>query len=176
MCAILRDKTSRGTQSSVGPYNLCFTSWSSTRLPQKVEKSLCFQQSKRKRNRHEMKHTIFYSLVRFALRRHYLTRAHLLWFPQAQTDPGVVYVHAQLLSPTLCGTVDSSLQSSLSMGFFSQEYWSGLLFPLPEVLDPGREPMSPLHCQVDSLSCEPPGNGNTQFPSILAIQSYLKGW
>ena len=124
-----------------------------------------------------MKHTIFFSLVRLALRRDYLTRAHLLGFPQAQTDPGVVYVHAQLLSATLCDTMDCSLQSPLSMGFFSQGYWSGLLFPLPEdLLDPGREPMSPLHWQVDSLSCEPPGNGNTQFPITLAIQSYLKGW
>ena len=134
---------------------------------------MCFQQSKQKRDHHEIKRIIFSSLVRFALRRNYLTRAHLLWFHRGLTDLGVAYMHAQLPSPTLCSTMDCSLQSPLSIGFFSQEYWSGLPFPLPEgLLDPGREPTSPLHWQVDSLSCDPPGNGNTQFPSTLAIQSY----
>ena len=42
-------------------------------------------------------------------------------------------------------------QAPLSMGFFRQEYWSGLPFPSPEdLLDPGIEPMSPAW-QVDSL-------------------------
>ena len=32
-----------------------------------------------------------------------------------------------------------------SMGFFRQEYWSGLPFPIPGILpDPGIEPMSPM--------------------------------
>ena len=32
----------------------------------------------------------------------------------------------------------------LSMGFFRQEYWSGLPFPPPGILqDPGTDPMSP---------------------------------
>ena len=36
-------------------------------------------------------------------------------------------------------------QAPLSIGFFGQEYWSGLSFPSPEVLpDPGIEPMSPV--------------------------------
>ena len=34
-------------------------------------------------------------------------------------------------------------QASLSMGFFRQEYWSGLLCPLPgDLSDPGTEPVS----------------------------------
>ena len=35
-------------------------------------------------------------------------------------------------------------QAPLSMGFFRQEYWSGLLFPSPgELPGPGIEPTSP---------------------------------
>ena len=34
-------------------------------------------------------------------------------------------------------------QAPLSLGFFRQEYWSGLLFPSPgELPDPGMEPVS----------------------------------
>ena len=34
-------------------------------------------------------------------------------------------------------------QIPLSMGFFGQEYWSGLPFPSPgDLSDPGNEPMS----------------------------------
>ena len=36
-------------------------------------------------------------------------------------------------------------QAPLSMGFFRQEYWSGLPFtPLGDLPDPGIEPVSPL--------------------------------
>ena len=44
------------------------------------------------------------------------------------------------------------------MGFFWQEYWSGLLFPSPGYLpDPGIEPMSPAApaLQEDILPSEP---------------------
>ena len=48
----------------------------------------------------------------------------------------------------------------LSMGFSRQEYWSGLPFPSPGNLpDPGIEPGSPA-LQADTLTSEPPGNGN----------------
>ena len=43
------------------------------------------------------------------------------------------------------------------MGFFRQEYSSGLPFPSPEDLpNPGVEPRSPA-LQADSLPSEPPG-------------------
>ena len=44
-------------------------------------------------------------------------------------------------------------QASLSMGFFRQEHWSGLLFPsLVDLPDPGIEPTSPANVwQADSL-------------------------
>ena len=45
-------------------------------------------------------------------------------------------------------------QSSLSMGFSRQEYWSGLLFPSPgDLPDPGIEPRSPAS-QAASLPSE----------------------
>ena len=46
--------------------------------------------------------------------------------------------------------------ASLSMGFSSQEYWSGLPFPSPEDLpDSGIEPGSPA-LQEDSVPAELP--------------------
>ena len=43
------------------------------------------------------------------------------------------------------------------MGFFRQEYWSGLPFPSPgDLPDPGIEPRSPT-LQADALPSEPPG-------------------
>ena len=40
-------------------------------------------------------------------------------------------------------------QAPLSMGFFRQEYWSGLLCPPPgDLPDPGAEPKSPLASQI----------------------------
>ena len=48
-------------------------------------------------------------------------------------------------------------EAPLSMGFPSQEYWSGLPFPSSGNLpDPGIEPGSPA-LQADSLLSEPPG-------------------
>ena len=45
-------------------------------------------------------------------------------------------------------------QAPLSMGFFRQEYWSGLPFPSPEDLpDSGIKPRSPA-LQADSLPFE----------------------
>ena len=54
-------------------------------------------------------------------------------------------VHAKSLQSctTLCNPMDYSLQGSLSMGFFRQEYWREL--PCPSTGDlpnPGREPLS----------------------------------
>ena len=44
------------------------------------------------------------------------------------------------------------------MGFFRQEYWSGLPFPPPEDLpDPGIEPWTPA-MQADSLPFEQQGS------------------
>ena len=51
-------------------------------------------------------------------------------------------------------------QCPLSMGFPSQEYWSGLQFRSPgDLSDPGIEPMSPT-LQVNSLPTELQGIGS----------------
>ena len=51
-------------------------------------------------------------------------------------------------------------QASLSMGFFRQEYWSGLPFSSSvDLPDPGIKPPSPMSpaLQIDPLSSEPSG-------------------
>ena len=61
------------------------------------------------------------------------------------------------LCPTLCNPMDIAHQAPLSMGFFRQEYWSGLSFPYPGGLpDPRIEPRSPA-LQADALPSKPPG-------------------
>ena len=48
-------------------------------------------------------------------------------------------------------------QAPLSLGFSSQEYWSGLPFPSSgDLPNPGTEPRSPT-LQADALTSEPPG-------------------
>ena len=67
-------------------------------------------------------------------------------------------VAAQLLSvyPTLCDPMECSLPGSI-MGFFRQEYWSGLPFPFPgDLPDTGIVLGSPA-LQADSFPSEPPG-------------------
>ena len=44
-------------------------------------------------------------------------------------------------------------QAPLPMEFSRQEYWSGLLFPSPDLSDPGIEPSFPA-LQADSLPTE----------------------
>ena len=59
------------------------------------------------------------------------------------------------LCQTLCESMDCSPQVPLSMIFFRQEYWSGLLFPSPgDLPDPRIKPGS-LALQADSLPSEP---------------------
>ena len=56
----------------------------------------------------------------------------------------------------------------LSLGFFRQEFWSGLLRPPPKDLpDPGIKPVSPVSpaLQVDSLPTEPPGKPYNSSPT-----------
>ena len=53
--------------------------------------------------------------------------------------------------PTLATPWTVACQGPLSMGFFRQEYWSGLPFPSPGALpDPGIEPRSPA---LQAYSC-----------------------
>ena len=55
-------------------------------------------------------------------------------------------------------------QATLSMGFFRQEYWSGLPFPPPgDLPNPGIEPASPA-LQADSL---PLSHCRSQYTHML---------
>ena len=57
-------------------------------------------------------------------------------------------------------------QSSQSMEFFRQEYWSGLPFPSPgDLPDPGMEPGSPA-LEADALTSEPPGKPNHYYAKL----------
>ena len=64
---------------------------------------------------------------------------------------------------TLWKPVDCSLHAPLSMRFSRQEYWSGLLFPLPgDLPNPGIEPVSLMSPELAgtfftiSVTCEAP--------------------
>ena len=64
---------------------------------------------------------------------------------------------------TLCNSVDCSPQAPLSMGFYRQEYWSGLPFPSPgDLPDPGLKPGPPA-LQADSLPSEPLGKPSQEI-------------
>ena len=63
-------------------------------------------------------------------------------------------------------------QVSLSMGFFRQEYWSGLPFPSPgDPPDPGIKPRSPT-LEADALTDELSGYRNVLMlrKSSLAVR------
>ena len=69
-------------------------------------------------------------------------------------------------------------QAPLSMGFFRQEFWSGLPFPSPgDLPDPGIEPGSPA-LQADALSSEPPrkptrGRRGPQILPLFSSQGFF---
>ena len=74
----------------------------------------------------------------------------------AGSEAAAVFSHVQLFVTP--GTV--AHQAPLSVGFFTQEYWSGLPFPPPEdPLNPGIEPSSPVSPALAGgfFTTEPPG-------------------
>ena len=86
----------------------------------------------------------------------------------AQTRVCLVGDHVKLLSRVRLFAIPWTVtyQASLSVGFYRQEYWSGLPFPSPEDLpDPGIEPGSPA-LQADALLSEPSGK-----PKLVMLSS-----
>ena len=66
-------------------------------------------------------------------------------------------------------------QSSLSMGFYLQEYWSGLPFPSPGDLPyPGIKPTFPVSPELADgfFKTEPPGKPYFNIILSLLIQLY----
>ena len=60
------------------------------------------------------------------------------------------------------------------MGFFRQEYWSGLPFPSPgDLPDPGIKPRFPTF-QADSLPSEPPGKPELVLLELRICQARRK--
>ena len=60
-------------------------------------------------------------------------------------------------------------QASLSMGFFRQEYWSGLPLPSPgDLLDPGIEPVSPA-LAGRSFTAQPSGKLCYAVGSLICV-------
>ena len=82
--------------------------------------------------------------------------------------------------PTLCDSMDCSLQAPLSMEFSRQEYWSGLRFLSPEDLpDPGIEPGSPSlqEYSFPGKESEPPGKlqkSKGRFKMWLNVDCHIK--
>ena len=69
-------------------------------------------------------------------------------------------------------------QAPLSMGFSSQEYWSGLpVLPPGDLPNPRIEPGSPV-LQADSLPSETPGKPKTNASMIhwLGIKPWSPTW
>ena len=65
-------------------------------------------------------------------------------------------------------------QTLLSMGFYRQEYYSGLLCPpLGDLLNPGTEPASCVSCIAGGFfTAEPPGNMKYIFFISFSIMVY----
>ena len=79
---------------------------------------------------------------------------------------------------TLCNPWTVACQVPLSMGFFRQEYWSGLPFPSPgDLLYPGIEPASPVApaLQAASLPAKPSGK-YTKGLKVYLRNVVITGW
>ena len=77
---------------------------------------------------------------------------------------------------TLCDLQAIAHQTPLSMGFPSEEYWTGLPFPTPgDLPNPGTEPTSPASPALAGVffTTEPPGKPILQLWH-QAIKSYKK--
>ena len=80
---------------------------------------------------------------------------------------GLLFFSREVVSNSFETLRTVACQTSVSMGFPGQGYWSGLPFlPPGDLPDPGIEPRSPA-LQADSLPSEPPGK------SILFWKRYV---
>ena len=81
-----------------------------------------------------------------------------MWMPPILSIVAPFKVLVAESCPTLVTPWTVAHKAPLSVGFFMQEYWSGLPFPtLGDLLDPEIKPRSP-GLQVDSLPLSQPGS------------------
>ena len=75
-----------------------------------------------------------------------------------------------------CDPVDVACQAHLSVGFFRQEYWSGLPFPSPgDLPDPQMKPRSPA-LQADSLPTELWGKPKLTMDMLNYMSTLNQQW
>ena len=89
--------------------------------------------------------------------------------PSSYTPNVTSCMHAQSLSGVQLFETPWTVacQVPLPMGFFRQEYWSGLQFPPPgDLPDPGIKPASPESPELAGrfFTAEPPGKPNVTSP------------
>ena len=71
--------------------------------------------------------------------------------------------------PTLCDPIDGSHQAPPSLGFSSQEHWSGLPFPSPMQESESEVTQScPTLC--DPMDCSPPGSSTHGIFQARALE------
>ena len=143
-------------------------------------------------------YTSFFYCVEFQMKTTLLTFLHLncvIWLSFAwwstyinnsQLFPHLMYIFVCMLSRFSHVQLFATLwtiacQAPLSMGFFWQEYWSGLPCPPPEDLpDPGIEPMSLRSPELadGSFTTSTPGNPHihTLCQEKNAFQSVNPFW
>ena len=87
------------------------------------------------------------------------------WYGSCLFQLAVTHAYAQSC-PTLCDPWTVAHQAPLCMGFFRQENWSGLPFPIPGYLPvPGIEPVSCMVLYIPS--------SQTDYIMVLYLQSLL---
>ena len=102
-----------------------------------------------------------------AAKLHEYTRSH--WSDHFESKYGVVCEFDPVKTVT---PWTAARQAPLSMGFFSQEYWSGLSFPPSgDLPDPGNETASPVSpaLQADSFPSKPLGQHQTAKTEIKLL-------
>ena len=108
-------------------------------------------------------HFVYYLFIVYRHHFQLLTHAYTICFITAVVI--IVFMLSHIWLFVTPWTV--ACQAPLSMGFFRQEFWSGLPFPPPgDLLHPRIKPMSPVSptLQADSLPAEPLGSSQLQLP------------
>ena len=94
---------------------------------------------------------------------------------QSQTSYDFIYEWVKSLSHVRLFATPWTVayQAPPSMGYFRQEYWSGVPFPSPgDLPDPGIEPRAPT-VQVDALTSEPPRKPSIVYKMLIYRENWM---